>query len=103
MHQRNGDLVGAISFMKAVLAKQPNTRFEWVVKRDISGYERDIEALKQSELGDLAGSVNLTVIDSADYKNAVIVDGQIKNKKTGKVLSAQDLTDRKRYGASFIE
>ena len=69
MHQRGGDLVAAVSFMKAILAKDPTAKFEWIVKRDISGYQKNLQEFLDKEMGEYSANVTLTVRNSADYAN----------------------------------
>lgn len=92
MHQRSGDLVAAMSFIKSILVVDPTAEFEWVVKRDISGFNRDLQAFMDSELGELSGHVKLTCINSSDYQNADIIGPDIFKKGTNKKLTPDELT-----------
>ena len=91
MHQRGGDLVSAMSFIKSVLATDPDVEFEWVVKRDISGFNRDLEGFKATELGEFSNQVHLTCIDSSDYQNVDIRGPGVFDKRTKKQLMPDDL------------
>ncbi|WP_131792998.1 hypothetical protein [Legionella birminghamensis] len=93
MHQRGGDLVAATSFMKALLAQSPDMKFEWIVKRDISSYQKDLQEFLEKELGTQSHLVSLTVIDSADYDRVSITSNGIIDNKSGQVISSQQLTE----------
>lgn len=92
MHQRGGDLIAAISLMKSMLAKDSEIKFEWIIKRDISSHEKNLEQFKEKELGVLSSSVNLTILDSSDYKQCLITKGQVIDKDTRGIISDQNLT-----------
>jgi hypothetical protein len=92
MHQRGGDIVSAMSFIKSVLATDPDAQFEWVVKRDISGFNRDLEAFKVTELGAFSNQVYLTCLDSSDYQNFNVRRSGVFNKVTGQQLMPDELT-----------
>ncbi len=94
MHQRGGDLVAAMSFMKAVWAVEPDAEFEWVVKRDISSFNKDLAAFTATELGHFNGQVRLTVLDSSDYQNVNVHGSRVVDKWTGRELSPAELTTR---------
>lgn len=95
MHQRGGDLSTAVSFMKAVLAQDPTLRFEWVIKRDISGHQKNLLEFKDKELMSYSPRVTLTVLDSRDYES-VHVDAHhnVVDNVSGKILSVDELTTR---------
>ncbi|NCT56588.1 MAG: hypothetical protein GW760_02605 [Legionella sp.] len=92
MHQRGGDIVSAMSFIKSVLATDPAAQFEWVVKRDISSFNRDLEAFKATELGAFSNQVYLTCIDSSDYQNFDVRPFGVFNKLTEQQLKPDELT-----------
>ncbi len=94
MHQRGGDLVAATSFMKAILQQSPHMKFEWIIKRDISSYQKDLSDFLKKELGDQSQLVDLTVIDSADYNDVTITPNGVLDKQTQKILSSKALTER---------
>lgn len=91
MHQRGGDLVAAISFMKSILAQKPGVEFEWIIKRDINSHEKDLFAFMVREMGASSNSVQLTVLDSSDYRSVRIINNQVINNASKQVLSAQEL------------
>ena len=94
MHQRGGDLTSAITFMKALLAKDPTITFDWIVKRDISSYQMDLQVFKNRELGALSRSVNLTVLDSSDYETVLFDSGRVIDKLTRREITPDELTRR---------
>lgn len=102
MHQRHGDLVSAICFVKSILAVESETTFEWIIKRDISGFDRDLEVFKATELGVFGSRVNLTILNSDDYQHVTIQEHQVIDNQTQQALSTDELTIRsdKNWGLS---
>lgn len=94
MHQRNGDLVSAINFIKSMLAQHSDLEFELIIKRDISSHQKDLEAFKNKELGELAKSIQLTVLDSSDYQEVTRQDGAVRDRSSDKVLGPKELAER---------
>ena len=95
MHRRGGDLVTAISFIKAILAQDPDIKLEWVIKRDISSYQKNLTEFKDKELGAYSQRVNLTVLDSSDYEKVHIdANNDVVDNASNKVLTIDELTER---------
>lgn len=94
MHQRGGDVVAAVSFIKAILAKSPEMKFEWIVRRDISGYQKDFKEFLEKELGEQSRLVNLTIVDSEDYKKVTITPEGVKDNQTSAILTNKELKKR---------
>ena len=92
MHQRGGDLVAAVCFIKSVLAQAPDMEFEWVIKRDISSHQKNLNEFIEKELGALSSLVHLTVLDSSDYSNVAFNGENVIDKASGTILSHQKLT-----------
>ncbi len=104
MHQRGGDLISATSFMKAVFAQDSDVEIDWIVKRDLSGFKKNIEAFKMAELGEWQDKVHLTCIDSGDYKNVTIIGDQMFDQQHHHALTTQEITERSEnnWGNLFI-
>lgn len=94
MHNRGGDLVATINFIKSVIAQDETITFDLVIKRDIEGYQKNLQEFIGKELGADSQRVRLSVLDSSDYKAVTIDDNQAIDNRTKRSLSEQELQRR---------